>query len=313
MTFHVGEIAVQTRVGVREEAEQLRGMINPSIKPAAQMLLKTQQLAIASTVDASGNVWASLLTGRPNFIRILDPQTIEIEPSPVPDALLYRHLEHNSELGLLVIDLTTRKRLRLNGLAEVREAGQILLQTREVFFNCPKYIQTRHLETDTVKSLGIAQTQSFKALIAVQQDWIARSDTFFIASFNPETGADVSHRGGYPGFIRVLNDRTLLFPDYAGNNMFQTLGNLIVNPRSGLLFIDFEQGNTLQLTGTAEVIWDESRLVDFAGGQRLVEFHLDQVLETTNATPRRWRFGDYSPANPAFGREALTVGYFVSQ
>jgi len=293
MTFHVGEIAVQTRVGVREEAEQLRGMINPKIKPAAQMLLVTQQLAIASTVDTSGNVWASLLTGQPSFIRILDPQTIEIEPDSVPDAL-YRHLEQNSELGLLVIDLTTRKRLRLNGLAEVGAAGQILLQTREVFFNCPKYIQTRHLETDTLKSLSTAQTKATKVLIAVQQDWIAHSDTFFIASFNPETGADASHRGGYRGFIRLLNDRTLLFPDYAGNNMFQTLGNLIVNPRSGLLFIDFEQGNTLQLTGTAEVIWDESRLVDFAGAQRLVEFHLDQVLETTNATPRRWRFGDYS-------------------
>ncbi|NEO48940.1 MAG: pyridoxamine 5-phosphate oxidase, partial [Moorea sp. SIO4A3] len=124
---------------------------------------------------------------------------------------------------------------------------------------------------------------------------------------NPETGADASHRGGYPGFIQVISDNQLVFPDYAGNNMFQTLGNLTVNPHAGLLFIDFERGNTLQLTGIAEVIWDQSRFTTVPGAQRLVEFHIDQVLDTTNASPIRWRFGEYSPANPAVKKESLTT------
>lgn len=130
------------------------------------------------------------------------------------------------------------------------------------------------------------------------QLWITQADTFFIASFHPESGADASHRGGFPGFVQVVNSNKLVFPDYSGNNMFQTFGNLIVNPNAGLLFIDFEQGHTLQLIGKAKVIWDVDRLSEFAGAQRLVEFDIDQVLESRNATSRRWRFGEYSPVNP---------------
>ncbi|AOY80820.1 pyridoxamine 5'-phosphate oxidase family protein [Moorena producens JHB] len=304
MSFHTGEIAVQTRSGVREEAEKLSSMITPVIKPAAQMLLTTQQLAIASSVDTNGLVWASLLTGQPGFVRVFDNQTVEINCIPIDRDPLYENLAQNGVLGLLVIDLTSRKRLRMNGLARVEGKGQIVMQTTEVFFNCPKYIQVRHLDTDTPES-SEPEIRSFEALTTTEQDWITQSDTFFIASFNPETGADASHRGGYPGFIQVISDNQLVFPDYAGNNMFQTLGNLTVNPHAGLLFIDFERGNTLQLTGTAEVIWDQSRFTTVPGAQRLVEFHIDQVLETTNASPIRWRFGEYSAANPAVKKEIL--------
>lgn len=124
------------------------------------------------------------------------------------------------------------------------------------------------------------------------------ADTFFIASFHPETGADASHRGGHPGFIRVVNAGKILFPDYSGNNMFNTLGNITANPNAGLLFIDFENGSTLQVNGQASVIWDQDRVEEFAGAERLVEFKIRQVIEIANAVPLRWKFSGYSPFNP---------------
>jgi uncharacterized protein len=80
--------------------------------------------------------------------------------------------------------------------------------------------------------------------------------------------------------------------------MFQTLGNLTMNPRIGLLFVDFDGGHTLQLTGEAEIIWQKEKFADIPGAQRLVEFTIEQVLETKNATSWRWQFGEYSPFNP---------------
>lgn len=300
MTFHSGEIAVQTQAGVREEAQRLCSLISNVIKPVAQEFLCTQKLVVASTLDPKGNVWASLLTGYPGFIQVLNAQTIQIEAQPRLGEPLYQNLHSNAQVGLLAIDLSTRRRLRLNGKAKVRSPERIEVQIQQAFFNCPKYIQIRHLETSVNRSLGDTKTYRFSALSENQQHRIAQADTFFIASCHPQSGADASHRGGFPGFVQVLNSNKLVFPDYFGNNMFQTLGNLVVNSNAGLLFIDFEQGTILQLSGKAEVIWDAKRLTTFAGAQRLVEFDIDQVIETKNATPFYWRFGEYSPANPAF-------------
>jgi predicted pyridoxine 5'-phosphate oxidase superfamily flavin-nucleotide-binding protein len=193
--------------------------------------------------------------------------------------------------------LANSKRLRLNGKAKVYQEN-IKLQIQQAFFNCPKYIQVRHIEKAIIDLSKEPETFIRDALNQTNQLWITQADTFFIASFHPESGADASHRGGFPGFVQVVNSNKLVFPDYSGNNMFQTFGNLIVNPNAGLLFIDFEQGHTLQLTGKAKVIWDVDRLSEFAGAQRLVEFDIDQVLESRNATSLRWQFEEYSPVNP---------------
>jgi len=112
-------------------------------------------------------------------------------------------------------------------------------------------------------------------------------------------GADASHRGGLPGFVRVEGDRRLEWPDYPGNAMFNTLGNLAADPRAGLLFVDFEQGHTLQISGRARVVWDERRAAEFAGAERVVEFDVEEVVERRGALPLRWRFVEYSPFNPA--------------
>ncbi len=298
MSFHSGEIAIQTQAGVREEAERLCSFISDVIKPPAEEFLRTQQLAVASTVDANGRVWASLLTGTSGFLQVLTERMIQINANIIYGDVLYQNLQSDGQMGVLAIALANRRRLRLNGKAEIQPEGQINLQIQQVFFNCPKYIQVRYLETEITESLKQPEITSSDYLTHHQQNWIAQADTFFIASSHPEIGADASHRGGYPGFVQVLHSKKLVFPDYSGNNMFQTFGNLAINPNAGILFINFEQGHTLQLTGKATLIWDEKRLNAFAGAQRLVEFDIEEVLETKNSTPMRWRFGEYSPVNP---------------
>jgi hypothetical protein len=118
---------------------------------------------------------------------------------------------------------------------------------------------------------------------------IERADTFFIASWHGEGGADASHRGGRPGFVRVLDDRTLAFADYPGNNMFNTLGNLVGHPRIGLLFIDFERGDLVQLTGRARIQWEP---------QTTVRVELEEVRETPGGFPLRFSLLEPSPFNP---------------
>ncbi|MFH7024017.1 MAG: pyridoxamine 5'-phosphate oxidase family protein [Heteroscytonema crispum UTEX LB 1556] len=297
MSFHSGEIRVQTQAGVREEAQRLCHAISSTIKPSAQEFLSTQQIAVASTVETNGRVWASLLTGQPGFIKVLNTQTIQINAIPIATDPLHQNLQSNNDVGLLVIDLINRRRLRLNGKAEVHQEN-IKVEIQQVFFNCPKYIQVRHIQKAVTDSIEAPETFVTDTLNETNQLWITQADTFFIASYHLESGADASHRGGFPGFVQVVNSQKLVFPDYSGNNMFQTFGNLSVNPNAGLLFIDFAQGHTLQLTGKAKIIWDAERLGEFAGAQRLIEFDIEQVLESKNACSLRWRFGEYSPMNP---------------
>ena len=293
MIYHTGEIAVQKRVGVREEAKNLaKGMGSAVIKAAARDFLANQRLAIASTIDANNRVWASLLTGEPGFLQAIAEQIVKIDTNSNE---LIKDLYLKDELGLLVIDLATRRRLRLNGKAKIEEQ-KIYLHTQQVYFNCPQYIQKREVKTTT--SLGKSNVQVGEALSPQQQQFIQQADTFFIASFHPKGGADASHRGGYPGFVRVLQPNKLVFPDYAGNNMFNTLGNLLENPQSGLLFIDFATGDTLQLIGKAAIAWDSEKALEFSGAKRLVEFDIEKVKSVSVTTSLQWQFKEYSPYLP---------------
>ena len=296
-SFHSGERAVQAIVGVQAEADRLSHLLGGVIKPAAQEFLQQQTWAIASTVDANGNVWASLLIGAPGFVQPIADQVVQINAVPFAGDPLCETLQTGHALALLVIDLATRRRLRLNGTVEIQADGAIHLHTKQVYFNCPKYIQLRHLETQMTSEVALRETIVSRSLSLQQQQWLAQADTFFIASSHPD-GADASHRGGNPGFVQVVSDTKLLFPDYAGNNMFNTLGNLFHNPHAGLLCLDFAQGTTLQLTGNAHILWESEHLANFPGAQRLVAFELSQAIATTYAIPLRWHFVEYSPYNP---------------
>ena len=298
-SYHRGELEVQERAGVREMAARVGKVIRPFVPSAARGFLLEQPMAVVASVDDGGRPWASLLVGEPGFVRAPDERTVAIDARPLPGDPLRDNLRDGAEVGLLAIDLETRRRMKAKGVvARVLPNGGFEVRTERVYALCPKYIQARAWEFAADPTVPEGNAKRGRALTGEQRARIIRADTFFVASFHPETGADASHRGGRPGFVEVADEGTLLWPDYVGNKMFNTLGNISENPRAGLLFADFEGGDTLQLTGEARVVWDPESAARFAGAERLVEFRVEEAIEIADASPLRWRFLEYSPFNP---------------
>ncbi len=295
-TYHSGELEVQARAGVQHQAGRVGKIISPAIPLAAQEFLCHQPIVVLSSVDTRGQVWVSMLTGKPGFLHATNDRVVAIDSAVPEHDPLRENLQANPNIGVLAIEFATRRRMRVNGRGELRD-NSVMIYAEQVYSNCPKYIQAREWELSDITPQA-SNTSRSSALTMPQQAWVKQADTFFIGSFHPQSGADASHRGGNPGFVTVLDEKTLLWPDYIGNNMFNTLGNITAYPQAGLLFVDFDKGATLQLTGTAKVIWDMSHAVEFPGAQRLVEFQCKEVIEMQNAIPLRWMFHDYSPFNP---------------
>jgi uncharacterized protein len=284
--FHAGEIEVQARAGVRDDAERVGRIIASEIPPAIRPFLRSQRMAVAASLDEQDRPWASLLTGPAGFIQAPDDHLLRLAATPAPGDPLAANLGARPELGLLVIDPRTRQRVRFNGRGLLSSDG-LFLQTAEVYGNCQKYVQKRRLVGRSEDVPGdVRRTTS---LDARTRALVTGADTFFIASWHPAGGADASHRGGRPGFVRVLDDRTLEFPDYPGNNMFNSLGNLLGHPRAGLLFVGFEHGDLLQLTGRARIAWEP---------ETAVRVTIEEVRETSRGNPLRYELVEPSPANP---------------
>jgi predicted pyridoxine 5'-phosphate oxidase superfamily flavin-nucleotide-binding protein len=297
--YHSGEIKVQTKAGAVEAASNMVRQVLPVIAHLYVDFIQSQPFVVIGATDSQCMAWGTILSGKPGFMRVVDERTLRIDAIPDDQDPLSRNFSNGIEVGLLLMDFSTRRRLRLNGRMVVGEHG-FSVQTRQVYSNCPRYIQSRLCESDDNAPRSPRKAYEASTLNGELQDLIRRADTFFIASSHPEGGADVSHRGGFPGFVQVQDGETLVWPDYNGNSMFNTLGNIAENPQCGLLFLDFETGTTLQLSGTANIVWDRERAVKFPGAERLIEFRAKRIVETKNATDLRWRFNEYSPDNPWF-------------
>ena len=108
--------------------------------------------------------------------------------------------------------------------------------------------------------------------------FIEARDMFFLATSDEEGRLDCSYRGGAPGFVRVVNERTLVFPDYSGNGSFMSLGNLLVNPQIGMLFMDFPTRRRLRVNGRAEILEESPLLAEFPGAERIVRVTVEQAF-----------------------------------
>jgi predicted pyridoxine 5'-phosphate oxidase superfamily flavin-nucleotide-binding protein len=295
--FHAGERAVQARAGVRELAERVGRSIRGVMPPVAQAFLAEQRWLVIGAVDGDARPWATILAGSPGFARAEDDRTVRISARPAPGDPLEAALTPGALVGLLVIDPSTRRRLRLNGRVTSHGASGIAIAADQVFSNCPKHIQKREADGNNIKSFDGGLAKRSTALSAPQRHWIVAADTFFIATFAPGEGADASHRGGMPGFVRVDGQR-LLWPDYAGNALFNTLGNIEAYPRAGIVVPDFETGDTLHITGRAAVDWSDAHAAEIAGAQRLVTLDIEAIVELRATLPARLRLREYSPINP---------------
>ena len=307
--FHRGEQALQSRLGVRDKVERLgQRVIQDHIPQEQEEFFSNLPFLIVGSADDAGRLWASILVGQPGFMTASDPRTLAVRAEPVYGDPLIETLAEGAEIGALGIELHSRRRYRVNGRVVNKTPDSFEIAVDQGFYNCPKYIQARRTSLEGgLETLGEERpTRRGEALNRAEAALIARSDTLFIASRFAEDrndwshGLDVSHRGGRPGFVIVAHETSLVFPDYRGNCMLNTLGNIWENPKCGLLFPDFESGDILQVTGEAEIIWGEERAKEFPGAERIVSFRIQETNFIEHALPLSWEFQDYSPVFDEF-------------
>ena len=286
--FHQGERAAQALAGVISPNAAIRDWM-PDQHRAFFGLLPFLPIA---TAGADGAPVATILTGAPGFIASPDRNTLHIAGRPDAEDPVAASLVPGAPVGLLGIDLATRRRNRANGSLRSADAGGLTVSVSQSFGNCPQYIQTR-LWREAAAIAG--PVQRLAALDPAARRMIAAADTFFVASGSPSAaggGMDISHRGGRPGFIGI-DGGTLAIPDFHGNHYFNTLGNLLLDPRVALLFVDWTDGTLLHLQGDVEVLWDQDG--GFAGAERLWRIAVSGGWRRPGAVGLRWSFQDYAP------------------
>jgi uncharacterized protein len=296
--FHGGELAVQQRAGTREEAARLSPMLDPAeLRGGIIAFLADRTFAAITARDADGRLWTSPLSGRPGFLEAASPTTLAIHAHLREDDPLHR-LPAGQQAGLVVVELAARRRVRINGTLTAVDGDTLLIEVEQAYGNCPQYIHQRVLAQDGHGEGDPGDVRRDVVLSPADAGLIRVADTFFLGTTNPERGSDTSHRGGTPGFVRVDGDR-LWWPDYPGNNLFNSFGNLALDPEASLLFLDFDTGRTLQLSGTAEVDWDAAgRPGDDGHTGRRAVFTLERLVAGRLLLSRQVAHSPY-PRNPA--------------
>ncbi|HEY2204407.1 MAG TPA: pyridoxamine 5'-phosphate oxidase family protein [Pseudonocardia sp.] len=290
-TFHSGELAVQARAGLREQAERVGGIVGATVPPVAAAFLARQPMLVVGGADGDGRMWASLLTGEPGFLRagvVGGRDVVDVAARPLPGDPLAAALTGPVRLGTIALEPAGRRRMRVNGVAEPTASG-LRLTVDQAYANCPKYIQAREVRERAESPAG--DTVESTVLDTASVAMISRADTFFIATGSATGDRDASHRGGNPGFVRVAGDGTLSWADYPGNAMMMTLGNLEQEPATGLLVVDWTDGTTLQVSGRGWVEWE--------GAERTVRVRPERVRRVPGGSPLRWGPPEYSRFNPA--------------
>jgi hypothetical protein len=297
--FHKGELEVQALAGEQSEAIRVSRMIQETVPTGALQFLQQQFMIWISVEDNNNLPWAFPLSGSPGFVNPNQGELIEIdlnEKEPIPEKWS-SYLQKGKFIGCLAIELASRRRLRINGIIKACNNQQLQIEVQQAYPNCPKYIRRREI----LSQPGEGRFQWLSSGTVLNKELsniIKQSDTAFIASIGPN-GADVSHRGGQPGFIDINSMNKITVPDYKGNSLFNTLGNFKLNPTGGLTIVEFNQGLLLQLTGKVNLQFDNVDSGTATGGTNrywdltVDKWHLFQLQPNI-----KWDNLDYSSYNP---------------
>mmetsp|Transcript_36815 Transcript_36815/g.59535 ORF Transcript_36815/g.59535 Transcript_36815/m.59535 type:complete len:420 (-) Transcript_36815:777-2036(-) len=306
--FHDGEREAQRiAFGFGEQVEIERfgsKFVRDHIVEQHALFYEKLPYAFIASLDEENRPWASIMIGEPGFMRCLDEHHVQVATSISHGDPLRTNLANGGLIGMLGIEFHTRRRNRLNGKAVGVHVSRIAnasgrssvsfgIDCQQSYGNCPKYIQARFPSfLPPSRPCQSKIQQGVGPLNDRASALVQRSDTFMVASLCLEgeesdrrRGADVSHRGGPVGFVKMPNPSTLRWPDYVGNRMFMTLGNIYQNGHAGLLFIDFETGDTLQMTGKAHIDWNDKCS---PGAQRHLTFHVDKWIMIDGSVPLKW-------------------------
>ncbi|MEH6458187.1 MAG: pyridoxamine 5'-phosphate oxidase family protein [Cocleimonas sp.] len=308
--FHQGESYIQARAGASKELVAMANQAITDFMPNQhQTFFKMLPMIFIGAKDKHQDVWASILIGKPGFIQINDEHSFTINSQFMDIDPLVVDLKVGDEMGFLGIQFETRRRNRVSALITEVTTSHITLKIKQCYGNCPKYIQRR--QGKMTKPEVAPESIAFDSFDKSMTRFIHSVDSLFIASQyidgdeDLNRGVDSSHRGGMPGFVNIPNNKTLLIPDYMGNFFFNTIGNISLNSKVGIHFLDYENGHRVMLTGTAEVIWAEDNDIPFDGVDRMIRFTLKHGYHLKNSFPFEWKFKGYSPFSRAYSGEDI--------
>lgn len=307
--FHEGEVRLQAES--RVDTSTFDAMVGEGFQPRLQAnevrFVNQRTFAVAASVDSDGRPWASpLVRATGELFEVQDPKTVRIMPPRVHGDPLFDNVGDTGELGVLYFDPSHRRRAKSLGHGSIGPDGSIDYRMRRNYGLCTKYIFKRSHEAgergDSTSTPGRQAPRLDHRLADADQVQLHAADTVFLASHHVDHGADATHRGGPAGFVTVIDDTHITMPDYLGNGMFQTLGNLILDERVGLLSINFATGRTIQVTGRGSI---RASGPEDPYSERMLDITVDEV-STTWPDVGRWtdieafelRPGLRNPATP---------------
>lgn len=326
--FHDAETAIQARFGLAEQlAVRYKGFIRPQMPQQHRDFYAALPMVIAGMTDKNGKVWALPLFGQKGFVQTPSETQLCINAQMPLSKIMDLNIEANSKIGLLGIELETRRRNRVNGVIQdvssqtVPAQGMLntyknepqtyglAIKVDQSYGNCPQYIHKREIDLDETQFLVQKELKFEKstALSTKTISMIEQSDTFFIASRtrffseDPRSGIDASHRGGTTGFVKVIGN-SLRFPDFSGNKFFNTIGNIQDDGRVGLFFPNFINGDALFISGKGKVLWDENLTREYEGAERFIEIECEEIINMAGFMPVK---GSLVETSPSFSGKAL--------
>ena len=325
MAWHEGEIAMA-------KAMRVPYMDNPTVPTLSPQLANHARIApliAIGTLDKQGRPWTTLWGGekgisqpiaqgilgvRSQVVRQHDPVVEELVGKE-GDGTVVREEGRGRMVSGLTIDLETRKRTKLYGrmvagalsmredeatetqqyVAEV----QLVLKIEQSLGNCPKYLNKKHVELAESNPQLVSNSPQ---LPQHALDLLSKADLFSLSSAYHDQDMDTNHRGGPAGFVRVISNNpsgaVLCYPEYSGNRLYQTLGNLKVNPVIGICLPDFDTGDMLYLTGTTEILIGPDAAKVLPRSNLAVKITTTAARFVATALPFRGVPGESSPYNP---------------
>ena len=302
--FHPGEVKIQAEAGSDTDHYEAMSahMMIPDLKENEVRFVEDRTFSAVASIDAETRPWASVLfaAGDGPLFTVESPTVVRIMAHPDNGDPLLPNIDATGELGVLYFDPSKRRRSKSMGRATVLDDRSIRYEMTRNFGLCPKYIYKRDHQPAPTQPAPTHTPAAEPGVALSTQDTkqLRETDTLFLASFYPEHGADATHRGGGPGFVSVLSPTRIEIPDYVGNGMFNTIGNLVLDSRLGLTTVDFTTGRTLQLTGRGTVRRDPTGAgPGHLEAERTVTLDIDQVI-VSNAVVGSWTDVEASPYNP---------------
>ena len=294
---------MQQLAGEEKMAQRVQRVVQNSIMLGAMDFMTDQPFVVVSSMDKEERLWPSILFGAKGFIDVHGTKSFGLNLNHLlsdTSDIFFENITTHAEIGSLFINHGLRVRYRVNGT--INQTGQLIqVDVDEAYGNCPKYIQASVFATDDSKQVTEPEITTGKTLSVSQLEAIQNAHTFYLATRSKGGRMDASHRGGNPGFVEILDGNILRIPDYPGNSMFNSLGNIQENPNTGLLFVDFDRGRTLQLTGKASLQFDQNdgESLEISGNTgRFWLFEPIKWISTENQHSISHKFLEYSPFNP---------------